>query len=168
MTNRPRRPPPYRDVDWTRVYEELLRLQQGRQAREQAMRDLETAYGRRQARDAERVWIGPGVPTAGYRVNRCQESSCGKRSLLFLPSHSFWFTSETVRRAHSISINRNTGPLPCVCSVLLSLEILEDTTAAQGDDVSGIVLCSLEKKQVRRTVTKCRLLLRAPLTQQIN
>jgi hypothetical protein len=70
-------PPPYRDVAWTRVYEELVRLHQGRQAREQAMRDLETTYGRRQGRDAERVWIGQGIPAAGYRVNRYQGPAWG-------------------------------------------------------------------------------------------
>ncbi len=58
FANRECRSPPYRDVTWTRVYEELVRLHQGRQARDQSMRDLETAYGRREGRDAERVWIG--------------------------------------------------------------------------------------------------------------
>jgi hypothetical protein len=70
FANRRCRPPPYRDVAWTRVYEELLPLHQGRQARVQAMRDLETAYGRRQGSDSQRVWIGQGVPAAGHRVNR--------------------------------------------------------------------------------------------------
>ena len=36
FANRACRPPPYRDVAWTRVYEELVRLHQGRQAREKA------------------------------------------------------------------------------------------------------------------------------------
>jgi hypothetical protein len=77
FVNRRRRPPPYRDLTWTRVYEELWRLHQGRQARVQTMRDLETAYGRRQGSDAQRVWIGQGVPAVDHRVNRYLDPTFG-------------------------------------------------------------------------------------------
>ena len=71
FAHRQRRPPPHRDVAWSFAYEELIRNEQARQA----MRDLDTAYARRQGTNAP--WIGQGVPKAGHRTSRYLHFACG-------------------------------------------------------------------------------------------
>jgi len=71
FAHRQRRPPPHRDVAWSFAYEELIRNEQARQA----MRDLDTAYARRQGTNAP--WIGQGVPKAGHRTSRYLQFACG-------------------------------------------------------------------------------------------
>ena len=71
FAHRQRRPPPHRDVAWSFAYEELIRNEQARQA----MRDLDTAYARRQGTNAP--WIRQGVPKTGHRTSRYLQFACG-------------------------------------------------------------------------------------------